>query len=148
MYLPLNMMRFQPAMLVYHRVYQFHFILDFLPEVSYQAVFLRLAMARYLVSPSFVRVCPWTRLSWPWRCCAFGLMWHSPPWSWRPGAWRIFPFQMGKTLWLLNGGDPNHLLIGMILQGCWGFFFGVTPWEQVGRGWFNEWWWYQVVRQQ
>ena len=29
-----------------------------------------------------------------------------------------FPFQMG-VLWLINRGDPNHLLNGMILQvGC------------------------------
>ena len=27
----------------------------------------------------------------------------------------LFPFQMG-CLWLINGGDPNHLLTGMILQ--------------------------------
>ena len=27
----------------------------------------------------------------------------------------IFPFQMGVS-WLINGGDPNHLLTGMILQ--------------------------------
>ena len=27
----------------------------------------------------------------------------------------LFPFQMAFS-WLINGGDPNYLLIGMILQ--------------------------------
>ena len=27
----------------------------------------------------------------------------------------LFPFQMA-VLWLINGGDPNYLLTGMILQ--------------------------------
>ena len=32
----------------------------------------------------------------------------------------LIPFQMG-FLWLINGGDPNYLLTGMILQvGGWG----------------------------
>ena len=34
------------------------------------------------------------------------------------GLWH--PFQMGIS-WLINGGDPNHLLTGMILQ--WSFLF-------------------------
>ena len=34
----------------------------------------------------------------------------------RIGLWDpLFPFQMA-FLWLINGGDPNHLLTGMILQ--------------------------------
>ena len=36
----------------------------------------------------------------------------------RIGLWD--PFQMGIS-WLINGGDPNHLLTGMILQ--WSFLF-------------------------
>ena len=30
------------------------------------------------------------------------------------GLWD--PFPNGRTSWLINGGDPNHLLTGMILQ--------------------------------
>ena len=41
------------------------------------------------------------------RCCPL-----------RIGLWD--PFQMGIS-WLINGGDPNHLLAGMILQ--WSFLF-------------------------
>ncbi len=35
---------------------------------------------------------------------------NKSPWL---GLWD--PFQMA-FLWLINGGDPNHLLTGMILQ--------------------------------
>ena len=28
----------------------------------------------------------------------------------------VEPLPDGRTSWLANGGDPNHLLIGMILQ--------------------------------
>ena len=28
----------------------------------------------------------------------------------------VGPLTNGRTPWLINGGDPNHLLIGMILQ--------------------------------
>ena len=28
----------------------------------------------------------------------------------------VGPLPNGQTKWLINGGDPNHLLIGMILQ--------------------------------
>ena len=28
----------------------------------------------------------------------------------------VVPLANGRTLWLINGGDPNHLLTGMILQ--------------------------------
>ena len=28
----------------------------------------------------------------------------------------VGPLPNGRTLWLINGGDPNHLLSGMILQ--------------------------------
>ena len=33
----------------------------------------------------------------------------------RPLRIGLFPFQMAFS-WLINGGDPNYLLIGMILQ--------------------------------
>ena len=29
---------------------------------------------------------------------------------------RVVPLPNGRTSWLVNGGDPNHLLSGMILQ--------------------------------
>ena len=29
---------------------------------------------------------------------------------------RVIPLPNGRTPWLINGGDPNHLLTGMILQ--------------------------------
>ena len=35
--------------------------------------------------------------------------------SFGPLTGGTFPFQMG-VLWFVNGGDPNHLLNGMILQ--------------------------------
>ena len=28
----------------------------------------------------------------------------------------VGPLTNGRTSWLINGGDPNHFLIGMILQ--------------------------------
>ena len=28
----------------------------------------------------------------------------------------VGPLPNGRTSWLINGGDPNHLLTGMILQ--------------------------------
>ena len=31
-----------------------------------------------------------------------------------PGV--VGPLTNGRTLWLINGGDPNHLLTGVILQ--------------------------------
>ncbi len=65
----------------------------------------------------------------------------------RIGLWD--PFQMAYR-WLIDGGDPNHLLFGMILQvGC-GFkhFCIFTPhlgemiqfdWRIFfQRGWFNQ----------
>ena len=33
------------------------------------------------------------------------------------------PLPHGRTSWLINGGDPNHLLSGMILQITVDFFF-------------------------
>ena len=30
----------------------------------------------------------------------------------------VGPLPNGRTPWLINGGDPNHLLNGMILQVC------------------------------
>ena len=35
--------------------------------------------------------------------------------SFRPLSRESFPFQIGVS-WLINGGDPNYLLTGMILQ--------------------------------
>ena len=35
--------------------------------------------------------------------------------------WGLFPFQMAFS-WLINGGDPNHLLTRMILQVNLSFF--------------------------
>ena len=32
--------------------------------------------------------------------------------------WGLFPFQMAVS-WLINGGDPNYLLTGIILQVRW-----------------------------
>ena len=29
---------------------------------------------------------------------------------------RVIPIPNGRTSWLINGGDPNHLLNGMVLQ--------------------------------
>ena len=29
---------------------------------------------------------------------------------------RVIPLPNGRTLWLINGGDPNYLPAGMILQ--------------------------------
>ena len=32
----------------------------------------------------------------------------------------VVPLTNGRTSWLINGGDPNHLLTGVILQvGLW-----------------------------
>ena len=36
--------------------------------------------------------------------------------SFRPVTAVMGPLPNGRTLWLINGGDPNHLLIRMILQ--------------------------------
>ena len=35
--------------------------------------------------------------------------------SFRPLS-RVVPLTNGRTSWLINGGDPNHLLTRMILQ--------------------------------
>ena len=42
-------------------------------------------------------------------------------------TWRIIPGPLpnGRTPWLINGGDPNQLLTGMILQ-VKGTFFGAA----------------------
>ena len=34
----------------------------------------------------------------------------------RPLNGVVGPLTNGRTSWLINGGDPNHLLTGMILQ--------------------------------
>ena len=36
--------------------------------------------------------------------------------NFRPVRIGLLPFQNGRTPWLINGGGPNHLLTGMILQ--------------------------------
>ena len=53
----------------------------------------------------------------------------------------VGPLPNGRTSWLINGGDPNHLLSGMILQvptqsltvpvGMFGVFFLLSFWASV-----------------
>ena len=51
----------------------------------------------------------------------------------RPLSRVVGPLPNGRTLWLINGGDPNYLLSGMILQVC-PFF---TKKNIVGRWWYK-----------
>ena len=46
----------------------------------------------------------------------------------RPLSRDSFPFQMGIA-WLINGGDPNQLLTGMILQVP--VFSSLKPWWKL-----------------
>ena len=44
------------------------------------------------------------------------------------------PLPNGLYKWLINGGDPNHLLTGMILQVGGGY--ESTEVKMVGLGWW------------
>ena len=59
----------------------------------------------------------------------------------------VGPLPSMAFLWLINGGDPNHLLTGMILQAwktgdMYGRFNGDLPWKDLN---LRKGSWYTII---
>ena len=52
------------------------------------------------------------------------------------GSWTMDPFQIA-FLWLINGGNPNYLLTGMILQASPPLDMDFTPAKNIFQGHFS-----------
>ena len=70
-----------------------------------------------IVQRAMVCVLGKNHLGSTWRIIPFS-KWLITMVSFRPltSLTGVVPFSNGRTSWLINGGDPNYLLTGMILQ--------------------------------